>query len=331
MNKKYVFWTIKDLADIATIRRNKEFDCIIAFCGARGNSKSTGAYKIGLQLKFNAEKDIIYDRNSLLQALEDWNRIIDGDEMINSAYKREFYNVEQIELIKLLNMYRDHQHVIIFCIPNFWDLDKALRDLIKIRIDMHKRGFGEVHVPLQMSYISDSWDKKNNEKIERIWVEKRNKRKPWLLSTFAGFIKFGKLAPDQEKKYKRIKNEAREKLREDKEARKKNMESKKELDFYTTTFELLQDNRLTKEGIFALSKMSGKKIFTIRDNLRKMLREKGDNRPLAELILTTISKKDSNSNDSGKLNEDNIQRKSGNTEEEEKIPPPKPLKVLNGY
>lgn len=287
MSKKYIFWTIKDLGKIARARRSKEFDCIICFCGPRGNSKSTGGYKLGLELNFKAEKDLVYDRDELLEALEDWDRVIDGDEIINSAYKREFYNLDQIELIKLLNMYRDHRHVIILCIPNFWDLDKPLRDLVKIRVDMKKRGLGEVHAPLSMSYTNDTWDQKMNEKIERSWIRSggKVKRKPWKLTTFIGYLKFGKLHPDQEEKYKRLKNEARERLRDQKKAHKEGLKDLQELNFYQNLLKLIKDKKVTKDGLQQICLTNGLKYTSVVSNLNNRLKNEGHSKTLKDFLV----------------------------------------------
>lgn len=287
MNNKYIFWSISDLAKISRGRRINEFDCIICICGKRGNSKSTLGYKLGLDLGFKPERDLVYSREKLIDALENWERVIDGDEIINSAYKREFYNLDQIELIKLLNVYRDHRHIIILCIPNFWDLDKPLRDLVRIRIDMKKKGFGEVHASLDMSYINDCWDQNMNEKIERSWarVDGKVKRKAWKLTTFIGFIKFGRLPPDQEAKYKRLKNEARADLRLQKDLKKEGMNSQKELDFYQNLLKLIKDGKITKETLPSVCLANGLKYTSVVSNLNNRLKNEGHDKTLKDFLV----------------------------------------------
>lgn len=320
MSNKQILWTIKDLSEIAKKRRKNEFDCIIAFCGPRGNSKSTGGYKLGLRLNFKPERDLIYDRDELLEALEDWDRVIDGDEIINAAYKREFYNVDQIELIKLLNMYRDHRHVIILCIPNFWDLDKPLRDLVKIRVDMKKRGVGEVHAPLNMSYADDKWDKIVNEKIERGWQRKEGKvkRKPWQLTTFVGFLRFGKLHPDQEEKYKRLKNEARERLADIKRARKEGLNDSKERNFYDNLLKLIKGKKVTKEGLMQVCLTNGLKYTSVVSNLNNRLKNEGHGKTLREFLIK-LSRKEPKTHNTSTVGRD--------SQESQK----KEVSAFNGY
>jgi len=272
----YVVWKIKEIAQMALKRIANEFDCIICFCGVRGNSKSTGAYKLGLALHFKPKRDIIYDRDKLIKALNDWDRVIDADEMINSAYKREFYQADQISLIKLLNMYRDHRHVLIFSIPNFWDLDKPMRDMVKIRIDMIRRGVGVVHFPLQLSYTNDAWDTKLNQKIERKFVKSNNIYKPNYrrLTTFAGYLRFGKLTTKQELNYKFLKNLRREELRIKNENENP---SKKKLDnIYDNMVEAIKEGSfIDMKPIEMMARLNNTKYSLMKTHIQNRLKDAG--------------------------------------------------------
>jgi len=285
--KHWVIWDLEDIANICRKRRENKFDCIIAFTGSRGNGKSTAGYKLGLKLKFNPDKDIIFDREELLEALNDWDRVIDGDEIINSAYKRDFHNIDQIELIKLLNMFRDHKHIIIFCIPNFWDLDKGLRDLVKIRVDMIRRGVGVLHAPLGLNYTNDAWDKAVNEKIERKWARLGGRTKPkyWQLTTFQGFLNFGALRPHEEEKYQRIKNEKRELLRQKKAFLKidERVADKTTL-LYQRTLEYLQKGDLSKDDLIKSAYLNGITYNSFTAELNKRLKESGETKSIAEYL-----------------------------------------------
>ena len=124
-----------------------------------------------------------------------------------------FTKEEQKKLIKMLNMYRDSCNVLICCVPNFYDLDKQFRSLVKIRINIVRRGLGVLHVPTQSAYCSDPWDLRINEKIERKWLQK-NVFKPNYkrLSTYRGMIAFNDLTPNQREIYEQIKQEKRQHL-----------------------------------------------------------------------------------------------------------------------
>lgn len=257
--QKYIYWDVKDLVKISKERIANDFDCIIALTGDRGSGKSTIAYKSSLMLGFNPNKDLIYSREELLEALRDYERVINADEIINAAYKREFYNVDQIELIKLLNMYRDHRHVLFLCIPNFWDLDRPLRDLVKIRIDIIRRGLGVVHQPLQLAYTNDPWDQKVNQVIERKWMQHGGQFKPkyWKLTTFAGFFKYGKLRPDQEVKYKRLKEEKRILLQRSKDEKSGKVKVEITRDYkdsiYSTIYHRVKEGLVSRDDLITMS------------------------------------------------------------------------------
>lgn len=294
----YVVWSVEDLKDIALTRRNNKFDTIIAITGRRGMSKSTLGVKLGFKLGFSPEKDLIYDRENLLQALEDWDRYIDGDEIINSAYKREFYELDQIELIKILNMYRDHRHVLVFCIPVFWDLDKPLRDMVTLRIDMQRKGFGVIHKPLTLAYTNDPWDQKYNEKVERSWMTKGGvtKAKFWKLTTFIGFIRFGPLDPRQEAHYQDIKNKRRAEVKAKKLAMKEAklnpqvaIDPSKEL--YSRVLKMIKENGIQRSELDRVAYLNGIKTATFWGNLNKMLKDEGSPKTLWQMLPKESRKK----------------------------------------
>lgn len=286
-----IIWTLSDLTFMARKMQENKFDLIIAFCGSRGLSKSTLAYKLGLKLKFKPKRDLIYSRDELRKALNGWNRTINADEMINVAYKRDFFNMDQIELIKMLNMYRDHQNILMMCVPNFWDLDKPLRDLVKIRIDMLRRGFGAIHTQLKNFYSNDPWDSKNNEKIERGWNIRGILRPQYnRLSTFKGFIKFGKLSPKQEEKYQRIKNDKRAVLFEDKD-----IVDKDEADgFYKRTIEMLREGKIVREELEKICLVNKLKITNVATSINHRLANSGVKERFKELMNIAQAKRNEN-------------------------------------
>lgn len=289
---EYVFWTIEDLAQVARTRKKNKFDTIICFCGDTGNSKSTGAIKFCQRAgEFKIEKDTVYDRDAFIQAIEDWGRVLLGDEMINTAYKREFYNLDQIEMVKLLNMYRDHLHIIAICIKNFWDLDKPLRDLVDVRVDLQRRGFGVVHKPLSLSYTNDPWDKNNNEKIERSWLEKGGGMKPkwWRLTTFIGFLSYGPLDPRQEAHYQEIKDKGRKDLKEKRDkAKEEKRNPQKAIDptvqVYERTLALIKEGKLNREDVTKIAITNGIKDATFMSNLNNLLKNAGNTETIWQLL-----------------------------------------------
>lgn len=266
----YVRWHIKDLAEMSKESRKKRFDFICAITGRRGLGKSTLGYKWARRLGFKPKQHIIYTREDLAKGLAGWDQVLMADEAINAGYKRDFHSTDQKDLIKMLNMYRDHRNILFLCIPNFWDLDKPLRDLVKLRIDIVRRGLGVIHKPKESTYSNDPWDHKMNQKIEEKW-SKGGVYKPRYsrLSTFVGMIKYGALSPKQEELYQSIKNAKRnEILKAEADSDVKKMNSK-----YDIVFEKIKQRKLTKEQLELWCELNGLKWSQANRALNAMLKD----------------------------------------------------------
>ena len=100
-------------------------------------------------------------------------------------------------------------------IPNFYSMDKDLRDLMKIHIFIPKRGFAIIHVAKEdRMYNNDPWDVEHNKKIENEWSKIMKKDPDFIppyhkLSTFVGYLTFGDLKAGQRKLYEEIKRKKR--------------------------------------------------------------------------------------------------------------------------
>ncbi len=208
-----LLWNIKDLVEVAKKRQENEFDVCIVVSGSRGNGKSSFIYKFLTRLgKFKPWKQQVYSRKDVITLLENqkFGNIFD-DEAIRTGYKRNFFDEDQKILIQMLNMYRDNFNIYCAAVPDFYSLDKDLRALMKIHIHIIERGLGVVHIANEGTlYSDDCWDIAYNKKIEENWA-KRKKMNPNYqpkynrLTTFAGYIKFNDLTPNQRAKYKEIK------------------------------------------------------------------------------------------------------------------------------
>ena len=74
-----------------------------------------------------------YDRKEVIKFFNDWNRSAIADEMVNVSFSRDFYNEDQKDLIKIINMNRDHENFCIACIPHFKNLDTQIKRLTSMR------------------------------------------------------------------------------------------------------------------------------------------------------------------------------------------------------
>lgn len=219
-----IIWTIKELAEVIKKRQANEFDVNIAIDGARGNGKSTLAWKTLTKLgNFAPRKDLMFTRDDVMDAVQ--NRkfsCIDADEMINSAHNRDFFSGDQKNFIKMMNMYRDNYNVLMGSSPYFYDLDPQVRKLIKMRITVVKRGVAIIQMAKQSLYMNDPWETSINKKIEESWINKLNKGVPIRpqynkLTTYVGHLFYSALRPDQEELYKSLKLQKRSELRLDSE------------------------------------------------------------------------------------------------------------------
>lgn len=266
---RYYNFSIKDIAWVCKARQKEKRDAIIAIAGARGNGKSTLAFKIMKQLGFKPNKDIIYDLDSLRKSLNEWDKAIMVDEAIYVSYKRDWQGKGQKELIKQFNAYRDHRNIVILCIPNFWDLDKALREFVFMRIDVLNRGKAAVHLPIEASYTNDSWDLSNNEKTERRQLARNRTKKHYKFSTFNGYVKFKALSEKDEERYQKIKNKKRNELYEGddpKESKKKN-----EPDHYQILYDMKKEyGKITPEAIQVVARLRGVKPRTVLSRVSDM-------------------------------------------------------------
>jgi len=214
---------------IVRVLLNK-FDCIILIDGQRGLGKSTLAhvlakrvanrmayirrnYKTEMKVgdySFLPKRDLIYRREKVIEYFNQWKRIGIADEMINVTFNRDFYQEDQKNLIKMMNMNRDHCNLFIACVPQFQTMDSQIKGLTKIRLSVVRRGLAIIQTQNQSIYSTDKWDSANNQKIEREWMASGSKNPRYTrLTTFRGVMKFPDLSPKDREEYERIKIDER--------------------------------------------------------------------------------------------------------------------------
>lgn len=286
-----VKWSLKDLVGIAQMRQKNEFDCNIVVSGDRGNGKSTCIAKLlYLTKKYNPQKHQVYSRDDVIKLLANQKYgICFDDEAINSGYKRDFQSKGQQELIKIVTAYRDNFNIYASAIPNFFNLDKDLRDLTFILIHVIERGLGVLHMPLQgRLYSMDKWDSKNNGRLEDKWNKSKginpNFKIPYhKLSTFRGYVYFEDLTEKQRELYKQIKVEKR------KESFNKYIDKPKEEDFYEKCLRLILDKKITKEGLIQMCLLDNRDYHGTLQKLNRMLKKvtTDDSRNLSDYLFNS--------------------------------------------
>lgn len=279
---------------IENMVKNK-FDCIMFVEGNRGLGKSTFCYKLlsGLDvpIPFKPRRDLVYTRTDTLKHLATKKGgVIFSDEMINVAYNRDFYQEEQKTLLKALNMYRDSCNVFVGCIPKFVELDKQIQRLCKIRITIVRRGIALLQTQNPSIYQSDSWDLKNNQKIESKWTLKGVKNPKYSqLTTVRALIRFGDLTPKQREEYEAIKQEKRNKVFGEYQDGQLLYENPEKI-FYENLVKQALAGKVTKEIWNTLAVINNKKQDEMRRKFNQYLKEAGSDKTFRDLILTSKEK-----------------------------------------
>ena len=262
------------------------FDAFIVIEGNRGLGKSTLAIHLARGVarefkkmgsdnyKFHWKNSFIYTKKETKQFLHKWQTSGIADEMINVSFNRDFYNDDQKDIIKMINMNRDHENLFIACVPQFQTLDSQIKNLCKIRITVVRRGLAIIQTPNKIIYMRDKWDQATNEKIERSWLQKGIKNPHYAkLTTFRGTLRFPKLHPTAEAKYQQTKND------------KRNLVAKEEmgidvvdnrLDPYQETIKMLKEGKI-KNGTFlnGLAVAYGYKPESFAQSIRTRLKKEG--------------------------------------------------------
>lgn len=284
-------WNIKKIAELSSKRVFNKYDCIICIEGNRGKGKSTCAVKIANRLrafglKFNMHNNIVYDpkeANRLVSTCK--HTVIMFDEMINIAHNRDFYNRDQKDFVKAINMKRSNCNVIIYCIPFFQDLDTQLKKFVALRLKLKKRGLAEVHRPIKTYFSTDIWDEKYMLKLENKYAGKKFPTR--RIRTMVAMLRFTDLQDDTKAIY--------EKIKEDKGG-KVGGQINPEIDdpkqaFISNVFTQVKEKKMLKSEFIKLCELSNFKPAYIRDSLNKMLKEKGDENRVEYYFEEAINKK----------------------------------------
>jgi hypothetical protein len=244
---KVMYWSMDKFCLMIIQMLLNKFDCFIVIEGNRGLGKSTFAFQISKKIKnmlrkiiqatgdkqspyykwydFKPQiqsknpfgkKFILYKRDDVINFYDKWHSTAISDEMINVSFNREFWNDDQKNLIKMINMNRDHCNLFIACVPQFQVLDNQIKNLCKIRITIARRGLAVIQTPNRTIYCKDKWDTANNERIEREWLKNGSGLPQYSrLNTFRGMIRFPALTKKEQEIYDNIKVAERNVIKKD--------------------------------------------------------------------------------------------------------------------
>lgn len=282
VNKK---WSIKILANAinATIRTDKDF--FIAVSGQTGSGKSTAALWIAKKVNsnFKIKTGIVYSREELINAINTFPKfsVIICDEAITSLFKRDFMQREQKEMLRLFDVCRYRNLVVILCIPIFWSLDKhVLESKIKLRVHIDRTGFAILFKPMNHPHSPDPWARKQNLKVSPNWDANPDSRR------MVGFIGWMTI-PDMPKGWKKVYLKWQEIKKEEigKKAEILEKESKAKTKKFADTietyvlFSLVQLKLLTIGALKEYCAYKGIRYVTLKsrmDTMRKLTSENSD-------------------------------------------------------
>lgn len=303
MGKPVIKWSLpKMIVMITKILQNK-FDCVIVIEGNRGLGKSTLAIhlargvaremkKKGLSdYKFHWRNSLIYSKKNTKEFWHKWRATGIADEMINVTFNRDFYNEDQKDILKLINMNRDHCNFFLACVPQFQTLDNQIKNLCKIRITVVRRGLCIIQTPQQSIYLKDKWDQATNEKIERSWMVKGIKNPQYTrLTTFRGIMKYPALTPQQEEKYQKVKDDKRNVVA--RESMGLDNEEAKEKDPVEIMANMLVEGKI-RNGVYVDGFAVGHDLdpYSLKRKVVTVLKKRGVNHKIADYYWDKKNKK----------------------------------------
>lgn len=125
----FAYWS--RLVEILKWRMAADHDNVLAIDGDEGSGKSTLALQLARDLDPGFRpQDVIYDFQDLEStfSVTARRRVYLVDEGVNLVFSRDFASYGNKQLVKLLMQARQLNCTLIFVIPNFWWLDKYLRE-----------------------------------------------------------------------------------------------------------------------------------------------------------------------------------------------------------
>ena len=203
-------WSIKELCEDInkTLEIDKDFP--IAISGFPGSGKSTLADHLARcgDPNYKIKTHMIFTRKDLIDAINNLppKSYIIIDEAVAVLFKRDFMQSGQKEVLKMLDICRYRNLVLIFCVPNFWALDNHLLGRIRMRIHIEKRGLGLIFTRSNNPWVQDCWFRKHNENTCWNWDYNPDATKA---KGFMGLVRFGDMPEYAKKDYHPLKDEKR--------------------------------------------------------------------------------------------------------------------------
>lgn len=171
------FQDLDNFVDLLRAFQEQDMDILIPLTGFKGAGKTTIGIDISTKYldkygeeKFNPARHIAYDNfdvqnlTSGYHALPPYSPIL-CDEAVRFAMGEDWQKSESKELKKLMTQIRTRHYIILFCLPEFWWLDRKYReDMTVFWIHVFCRGYSLIFTPDLRIGIEDHWHRKEFQK-----------------------------------------------------------------------------------------------------------------------------------------------------------------------
>ena len=283
---KVIILGVKDLVKLIKKRIENRYDCNIIVTGHTGVGKITFLYQLFKRFKgFKIEDKLTYDRGEMIKLIRDYkNSYCWSDEIISSAFKRNFFEREQIKLIEILTRYRSNFNVVGGCLPIFQTLDKELLKLFRVHVQVISRGTAVLYLPKSgKQYSDDLWDVKYNKSLEERWSKKREKNPSFKIpyhkySTFKAYIFFAPLTDEEEERYNNLKEQKRA------DAEVVSEGDKIEDNFYKKMLPMIKEGKFNNDELLKMCQLNDKTYSSVKARIGQMLRDEGDGKTLKDFL-----------------------------------------------
>ena len=186
MEDHYRYEVLDKFTNLFKKFQEQDMDILVPITGIKGCGKSTLALQLARKYLFkfwdwqkeNADFDIwfknhledfvAYDNFDLMNKIEksrDSQPIV-CDEAVRFAMSEDWMKAESKELKKMFTQIRNKHLIIIFCIPEFWWIDRKYReDMTLFWIHILERGTGIIFTSDLRIGIKDKWHRKKFDQI----------------------------------------------------------------------------------------------------------------------------------------------------------------------
>lgn len=218
-------YELEKFVDFVKKIQDQDLDVLIAVDGMKGVGKSTLALQLARHylkkywnytdsdFKKNLHKFIAYDNMDVLNKIENAE---DGqplvcDEAVRFALAEDWMKQESKEIKKMFTQMRTKHLFVIFCIPDFFWIDKKYMLMVTAWIHVYARGRSVIFFPDQRIGVEDRWHRKEFKRLLKVPVfmfdnpekiQKACKRHP----NFFDFLSFPPLPQDIYQDYKKVRD-----------------------------------------------------------------------------------------------------------------------------